>query len=318
MNNLASILEGVHTVAIAGHIRPDGDCMGACLSVYNYICENFPQIEADVYLKSIPTIFCFLNGSDQIKEECPPHEPYDLFIALDCGDADRLGDAAVYFKEARHTVCVDHHVSNDSFADENYIVPHIGSTCELLYDLIGEEHLSKNIAECIYIGMVHDTGVFQYSNTSKETMRKAGTLMELGIDFPKMIDETFYTKSYEQNRILGKVLVDSKLYYGGRLIVGVCTKEDMDEFHVIPRHLEGIVNQLRITKGVEVAAFLYETDGSFKVSLRENAEYDLTQIVAAFGGGGHKKASGCTIEGTFEEVFARLCEQLEQICGWCE
>ena len=109
------------------------------------------------------------------------------------------------------------------------------------------------------MGIIHDTGVFQYSSTSAKTMNVAGRLMNMGIDFTEIVDKTFYTKTYQQNRIMGQALVQSRLELGGAVITSVVTKEQMEEFEVLPKHLDGIVSQLRVTKDVEAAVFLYET-----------------------------------------------------------
>ena len=111
MKDLDSQLQGVQTAAIAGHVRPDGDCVGSCLATYNYIKDNYPQIQVDLYLEPIPNIFKFLKRSEEIIHECAEHEPYDLFIAQDCGDTGRLGEAAQYFNVAKKTICIDHHLS---------------------------------------------------------------------------------------------------------------------------------------------------------------------------------------------------------------
>ena len=160
----------------------------------------------------------------------------------------------------KKTACIDHHISNQSFADENYIFPQASSASELVFELIPRERLTKEIAECIYTGIIHDTGVFQYSCTSEKTMEAAGVLMGMGIDFPKIVDQTFFTKTYEQNRIMGLALVKSKLHLDGKCISSIITAEEMREYNVLPKHLDGIVSQLRVTKDVEAAVFLYQTD----------------------------------------------------------
>lgn len=313
MENFKSQLKNVKTVAIAGHVRPDGDCVGSCLAVYNYIETYYPQIQVDLYLQPIPNIFKFLKNSDKIQSEYPGKPAYDLFIMLDCGDKDRLGDAAVYFEEAGKTVCVDHHVSNAGFADENYIFPKASSTCELIFELLEEERITKEIAECIYVGMVHDTGVFQYSCTSAKTMGIAGKLMEMGIDFSAIVDKTFYEKTYNQNRIMGQALTDSTLHLGGQVIFTVVTAEEMEKFEVLPKHLDGIVNQLRVTKDVEVAIFLYETEEhGFKVSMRSNGKVDVAEISMKFGGGGHVRAAGVTMYGSVAEIRDTLLAEIEK------
>lgn len=315
MTNLDDFLKGAGTVAIAGHIRPDGDCVGSCLATYNYIKTYYPQIAVDLYLEPIPNIFKFLARSEEIKSEYPEGKRYDLFIALDCGDTGRLGNAAGYFETARKTVCVDHHISNQSFADENYIFPKASSASELIFDLLPKERLTKELAECLYTGIIHDTGVFRYSCTSKATMEKAGMLMELGIDYPKIIDDTFFAKTYEQNRIMGLALLKSKLHLDGKCISSIITEAEMKEYGVLPKHLDGIVSQLRVTKDVEVSIFLYETgDGSFKVSARSASYVDVAAIAMKYGGGGHVRAAGCSVTGEPEDIVEKfVAEVAEQI-----
>ena len=226
MTNFDDFLAEVHTVAIGGHIRPDGDCVGSCLATYNYIKTWYPDIDVTVYLEPIPNIFKFMARSNEIVSDFSGDTVYDLFIAQDCGDTGRLGGAAHFFEQAKHTVCVDHHISNQSFAQDNYIFPQASSASELVYELLPKERITKEIAECIYTGMVHDTGVFQYSCTSRKTMEIAGALMECGINYPKIVDDTFYTKTYNQNRIMGLALLKSRLHLNGKCISSVITEEE--------------------------------------------------------------------------------------------
>ena len=153
-------LQNVSSVAIAGHIRPDGDCVGSCLATYNYITTYYPQVKVCVFLEPIPRIFQFLQGADKILEAKDSEESFDLCIVLDCGDATRLGDAVKFFETAKRTICIDHHVSNQAFADKNKIVADASSASELVYDSMDPAKITKEIAECIYTGMIHDTGVF--------------------------------------------------------------------------------------------------------------------------------------------------------------
>lgn len=313
MKDFDSILVGKNKVAISGHVRPDGDCVGSCLAVYNYIKTYYSDIDVRVFLEPIPTVFNFLNGAKEIIHEYSIADEFDLFIALDCGDVQRLGDAAKFFEAAKETACVDHHVSNQSFANHNYIFPKASSTCELVFELINVDKVTKEIAECLYTGIVHDTGVFQYSCTSAKTMNIGGILMEKGIDYSKIVDDTFYTKTYNQNLILGKALLSSELYLDGKVILSVVTQEDMREFDVFPKHLDGIVNQLRITKGTEVAVFIYENmDGSFKVSTRVNGDFNVAELAMHFGGGGHVKAAGFTMYKSLKEIIPEILDEIQK------
>lgn len=313
MTNLDEVIRGMHSIGIAGHVRPDGDCVGSCLGVYNYIRTYYPDIDVRIYLEPIPNIFKFMNDSSQIRSEYTDEIIFDLFIALDCGDAGRLGEANKYFESARHTVCIDHHLSNQSFAEQNYIFPEASSASELVFELIDPEKITKEIAECLYTGIVHDTGVFQYSCTSAKTMNIAGILMDKGIDYSRIIDETFYAKTFEQNQVLGYALLNSRLYLDGRVIASCVTDEVMHRYHVLPKHLDGIVSQLRVTKGVEVAIFLYQTgDNSFKVSTRASGDVNLAEIAMKFGGGGHAKAAGFSMDGEPEQIIGLINEEIKK------
>ncbi len=306
-------LKNVKTVAIGGHIRPDGDCVGSCMGLYQYVKKNYPDIQADVYLEDIPESFKVeIPASKEILHEAQEGKVYDLFIALDCGDIARLGFSGEVFSHAKKTICVDHHVSNNAFADENYVVPDASSASELVYRLLDKEKMDVHVAECLYLGIVHDTGVFQYSCTSPETMEAAADLMRKGVRANEIIDKTFYEKTYAQNQILGRALLDSRLYFDGKVIVSALSKETMDSYGVIPKDLEGIVSQLRVTKSVEVAVFLYEIGcEEYKISLRASGEVDVNQVAKTFGGGGHKKAAGLTMKGTVEKIVAYLIAEIQ-------
>lgn len=304
---LKEILKGKRKVALGGHVRPDGDCVGSCMGLYLYLKEEYPQIDTDVYLEPVPESYRMIAGTDEVKSEIAAQEPYDLFICLDCGDEQRLGFSVPLFDAAKETLCIDHHVSNDAFADNNYIVPDASSTSELVYRLLEDEKITKPIAEALYMGIVHDTGVFQYSCTSPETMEIAASLMRKGINGSEIIDKTYYEKTYIQNQILGRALLESMLIMDKQCIVSVIRQRSMEFFQAEPSDLEGIVSQLRQTKGVEVAIFLHEMQPQlFKVSLRSKGKVDVSEIAKYFGGGGHVRAAGVTMKGSSHDVINNI------------
>lgn len=310
---LDRLLKQASSVAIGGHIRPDGDCVGSCMGLYQYIRDNYMDIETDVYLEEIPNSYKFIKATDDIRHEIPEGKIYDLFICLDCGDAYRLGFSGELFEMARHTLCVDHHVTNESFAEENYIEPDASSTSELVYNLIPQEKITKEIAEALFMGIAHDTGVFQYSCTAPSTFRAAAVLQEKGVDVEKIVNKTFYEKTYRQNQVLGRALLESILFLDGKCIVSAISLKDMEFYQVQPKHLDGIVSQLKMTKGVEVAIFIYELEpGVYKVSLRSADQVDVGKVAQYFGGGGHRKAAGCTMPGTVHDVMNNLIGQVER------
>ena len=310
---LEDILRGKRSVALGGHVRPDGDCVGSCMGLFMYLKEQYPEIETDVYLEEVPEAYHIIECTGDVKTGAPENRQYDLFISLDCADMSRLGFSAPLFENARETLCIDHHASNKAYADQNYIVPEASSTSELVCGLIGLDKISRRTAEALYMGIAHDTGVFQYSCTSPETMETAAALMRKGINSSEIIDKTYYEKTYVQNQILGRALLESMLILDKKCIVSVIRKRSMEFFNAKPSDLEGIVSQLRLTKGVEVAMFLHETESQkFKVSLRSKGKVDVSRIAAYFGGGGHVCAAGVTMQGSSHDVINNITEQIER------
>ena len=309
---LSDILKDVKSVGITGHIRPDGDCTGSVLALYNYIVENMPETDVDLYLEQPGSEFYYLKNIDKIKNT-PEDKKYDVFFVLDCSSLDRIEPFISCFNNASKTVCIDHHVSNTGFTDLSKIEPQASSACEVLYGTMDADKISRNVAECIYTGIIHDTGVFKYSCTSKKTMEIAGEMMEKGIDYSDIIDNTFYKKTYVQNQILGRALLESVLFYDGKCIFTTVTIDEMEFYGVTGRELGGIVEQLRLTDGVEVAIFLYQTgEEEYKVSLRSKKKIDVAAIATQFGGGGHVRAAGYTAKGSVYQIIKSIGELIEK------
>ncbi|MDO4268765.1 MAG: bifunctional oligoribonuclease/PAP phosphatase NrnA [Eubacteriales bacterium] len=317
MNRLLQMTEQAETIAVLGHERPDGDCVGSCLAVCNYIREHYPEKTVQVYLEKPPVKFSYLTNFDQISQDAATGISYDLCICLDSGDRERLGIYGVYLDTARDSICLDHHVTNQGYAAENVIRSEASSTCEVLCEFLDPEQISRQVAECIYTGIIHDTNVFKNSNTTEKTMVLAGKMMSRGIDFSRIIDESFYQKTYVQNQILGRALLESVTFLHGQCIFSVVRKKDMVFYGVESSDLDGIVDQMRVTAGVEVAIFLYETENHvYKVSMRSKNCVDVSRVAAYFGGGGHVRAAGCTMSGSVHDVInnlsAHIAKQIEE------
>lgn len=312
MINLEEILSGCRTAAITGHIRPDGDCVGSTLGMYNYICDNFPDIKVHIYLEQPGNEFSFMKNFDKIKtsvEECD--KEYDIFFVFDCGDEGRFAPFSRLLDISKKSICIDHHVANSGFADISMVIPDLSSTCELLYTCMEDEKISRQTAECLYTGIICDTGIFKYQSTTSETMRIAGKLMDKGINHTRIIDEGFFMKSYEQNLITGRALLNSRLICDGKCIYSYVNMETMKEYGLDGKKLGGVIDQLRNTSGTEAAVFLYEvSDGEYKVSMRSRDYVDVSEICRMFGGGGHVKAAGCNIKGSVSQIIDLISGQL--------
>ncbi len=313
MNVLEEKLLSAKKVAITGHVNPDGDCIGSVLAIYNYISTVYPEIKLSAYLEEFSDKFIFLKNSENIKQSVEEDEEFDLLICVDSADIQRLGFSEVLLQKSKESINIDHHVTNTKFTDETCLEADASSTAEVIYTLLNKEKIDKAVAECLYTGMVHDTGVFRYSCTSPKTMRIAADLMEKGIDYTTIVDESFYEKSYLQNQILGRTLLESILILDGKCIFSYVNRKMMNFYEVTKKDLDGIIEQLRQTRGVEVAIFLYEVETQkYKVSLRSKTKVDVSKIAAFFGGGGHVRAAGCTMDGTVHDIVNNISMHIEQ------
>lgn len=302
------------TIGISGHIRPDGDCIGSVMGLYLYLKKKCPKAQIEVFLEQPAEEFSCIEGVWEIHTDFTTEiDTFDVFIALDCAK-DRLGDAEAFFDRAKKKVNIDHHVSNKGCGDVNYIFPEASSASELVYEVIHDKRaMDQEIAKALYLGIAHDTGVFQYSNTSPKTLQIVSKLISYGFDFSSLLDRTFYEKTYVQNQIMGRALLESILFMNGKCIVSMVDKKTMSFYGASSHDLEGIVNQLRNTKGVECAIFMYQTDTlEYKVSLRSNGLVDVAKIAMFFGGGGHVRAAGVTMQGTYHDIINNLSDQIAQ------
>lgn len=311
--NIKEEINGAKTIGISGHIRPDGDCIGAVTGMYLYLSKVCPEAEIQVMLERPSEVFRCIKGIEKINFDGKPvTDKFDVFIALDTVKG-RMGDAERFFDNAGKRINIDHHISNaQGCGDVNYVVPEASSTSELVYDVIPDKkELDEDIARALYIGIVHDTGVFQYSNTSLKTMKIVTELISFGFNFTELIEKTYYEKTYVQNQILGRALLESILFMDGKCVVSMVDKKTMAFYQASSYDLDGIVNQLRNTKGVECAIFMYQTDVlEYKVSLRSAGKVDVATVASFFGGGGHKKAAGATMQGTFHDIVNNLSAQI--------
>lgn len=311
--NILQECQGASRIAITGHLRPDGDCVGSCLALYQYLQKKMPQAQVQVYLEPPAEIFNCIRGYDQIDSQCEDTDPYDVFFVLDSVPDRIMEPAKKLYDKARKTINIDHHISNTGAGDTFWIVPGASSTAELIYELIDKEALDADLAMAIYIGIIHDTGVFQYSNTSPKTMEIGANLIRYGFDFPKLILETFYQRTYVQSQVLGRVLLESIRFMDGSCIVSCLDRKTMDFYEAKHTDLDGIVNHLRNIEGIHCAIFMYQTGVlEYKVSLRSDEWVDVSKVAAFFGGGGHMRAAGCNMKGTFHDCVNNLSLHIKE------
>jgi phosphoesterase RecJ-like protein len=317
---IEDFLKEAKTVAIFGHVRPDGDCVGSTTGIYNYIQDNYPSIHADLYLENFPESYKILRGASDAKplytSESNAGLPYDLVFLMDTPSFERVGaNGAECLQTAKKSINIDHHISNPlNLCTLNLVEPEASSASEVLYVNLDKEKVSREAANSLYLGIVHDTGAFKFSCTGKRTMQVVGDLIEKGIDFAKIVNETYYTRTYKQTIVTGFVMENCKLGLGGKVVYAHITPEDMQRFDVTPVELSNVIDTIREVGGTEVALFLYPVNGKYKISLRSNYIVDVNAIAREFGGGGHTRAAGGdtndTPEVTIEKILGLIEKQL--------
>ena len=310
--DLKEICRDSRAIAIGGHVRPDGDCVGSCLGVWHYLRNAYPEKKIDIYLEFVPDSLHMLSGWEQIRTAYDPEASYDTYIALDNGTIDRLGFSKPYFDQAKIQVEIDHHISNTLQGEHVLVLPQAAAASEIVADLIDDEDLTKEIAECLYLGIVHDTGVFKHSNTTPHTMCTAGRLMGKGVDTEQIINESFYEKTYIQNQILGRSLLESFLALDRRVVISVITYPVLSFYGATSQDIDGVIDQLNVTQGIEVAILIYEYEPEhYKVSLRSHQIVDVSKIAKSLGGGGHVHASGFNAEGNWHDIVNNIMEMVD-------
>lgn len=312
---LLNELKGAKNIIITGHVRPDGDCIGSVMGMYLYLKNALKDVNIVPMIEKPAEEFeCIANISD-IRSDFLAEEiddgSFDVFIGLDSSTSDRYGDSLKYFEKAKKRIVIDHHITNEGFGDINHVEGDASATCEILYNLMDEKYIDENVALALYIGIIHDTGVLQYSNVKPRTLNTVAKLIEYGFDFPAIIDKTFYEKTKIQNEMLGRALMESITFADGKCIVSKVDKKTMEFYGATPHDLDGIVNQLRYTKGVEVAIFMYEIEPlNYKISLRSSGNVDVAKIAKFYNGGGHSRAAGFSMNGTFHDCVNNISDSI--------
>lgn len=293
--------------------QPRWGAIGACLALGGALEKAGKQVQ--VILEKYADKYQLIPNGHLVCAAEDARIP-ELFLALDCGDEGRLGDAAEIFRRAAKKINIDHHESNTYFAELNYVAAQASSTSEIIFRML-EGRLPITAAEAagLYAGLIYDTGGFRHSSTSPETMRIAGVLMGYGIPFTEIYNRFFDSRSFSELKLMGRALSNAELLFGGDVVCSQITAAEIAELGGSSKELDAIINYLKGVLGAKVACFFYEkTETDVKGSFRGNDGYDVCALAQKFGGGGHVKAAGCTISapiaGAKEMVLAEVEKML--------
>jgi len=319
MNDVKEIFEIINNsdnICITGHKAPDGDCIGSAMALYEFLKPLNKNVA--VYIDgSIPFNYKPFEKEGLIMKEYDNTE-YDVLFILDCSDADRLGKFKDIINHAKKSVCIDHHKTNNSFADINIIDAEMSSTGELLYDVMKASgmEITKEIAVYIYIAILTDTGKFSYSNTSSYTHSKTAELINLGVDVAEIDNIIYNSKPSNVVKAFIECISGIELYYDNRFGITTITQEILKSNNVEMGDIDGVVEFIREIKEVEVSCVLKESENkSTKVSLRSKNNIDVAEVSLQYGGGGHSRAAGFEINDTIENTKKIIVNNFKSYFG---
>lgn len=304
---------------VVSHLNPDGDAASSTLAV-GWMLERLNKTFIMINEGPVPPKFDCLWGHGRIVDnsEAKLERTFRHIISVDCADFARIGDVSQLFAEDAALLNIDHHPTNDGFGSVQLIKPDAAATAEILYDLavsLGMEW-DEALCRCIYTGMLTDTGGFRYSNTTPNVMRIAAEMIQHGVKGHELAERLLENLTLAQVILLRKAL-ESLSFANERQIAWISvTRDDMAEAGATKEDSEGLVNYPRNIEGVEVGILFREAnEHTVKVSLRSASRVDVSAIAQVFGGGGHVRASGCTVEGTIEQVVERVVKEVGQVLG---
>ncbi|HEV8461800.1 MAG TPA: bifunctional oligoribonuclease/PAP phosphatase NrnA [Gaiellaceae bacterium] len=316
MTDLEAVADAIRTherFLVVAHENPDGDALGSMLGM----TLGLRALGKDVvmYLTGtapLPGEYRFLELSN-VQRELPDDTEERVLVAVDCANERRIGEATTGVDRAKLVLNVDHHHDNSNFGSLNLIDAEASSTAEIVRDVLHELHvaLTPEIAAALYVGLVTDTGRFQYTNTTPKALRLAAELVEEGADVHGIFRHVYESVQFSKLKLLARALERAQLFEGGRLVVSYLLKDDFGDVGAEEPYSEGIIDYLRAVEGSEMVALIREpprNEGpARRISLRSSRdEVDVSAIARHAGGGGHRQAAGFSSELPIKEIVEFL------------
>lgn len=292
---------------ITSHIDPDGDALGSVFSLY-WVLKSLGK-DPIVYLKDrVPYRYGFLPGPTDVAHVLPEHS-FDAVFVLDCGDLFRIGDASERVKDMGIVISIDHHATNEAFGDINVVKQHVSSTGEILYGLYKSMQIefSYNIAVNVYTAVFTDTGSLRYDNADPTAFIICERMVKAGVKPSYVAQMVYESHPKERFLLLGEVLRTLQTFDRGRIAMAHVTEEMFRSTGTTSEYTDGFSEEFRKIRGVEASVFIRQTgERRYKISMRSKGIIDVAALCNHFGGGGHKNAAGCTIDGDLGAVEEQL------------
>ena len=310
LDNILEEIKKANSIVVLTHENPDGDAIGSSLAVY--IGLKAINKDVDLIIPEVPRMYNFLPCANEIKKE-GREENYDLAISLDCATIKMLNGWANYFENAKSKIVIDHHGTNTMYGDYNFVNPDSPACAQVLVSMFEtyQMEITKDMGTCLLTGIITDTGGFQYQSVTPETFEFAASLLKSGVNVSDIYKRVMETKSRANFELRKRTMERMEFFEDGKIAFTYITKNDIEETNAEPGDHEGIVSEGRAIEGVEVSIFMRETDNGFKVSLRSNDYVNVSDVCIMFGGGGHIRAAGCTIDLPLDQAKERIVNQVK-------
>jgi bifunctional oligoribonuclease and PAP phosphatase NrnA len=321
VKSIERILEAVRpcqSFCVAGHMRPDGDCIGSQLGLAMALRSESKQVVC-WNEDPVPQKYAFLDAQDWL-EQPKPDCVFDCVIAVDSASYERLGRVGELIKARQLLINIDHHASNTRFGDINWVMPRAPSTGELIYQLLRQARwpITPPIADCLFTAVSTDTGSFQYATTRPTSYHVAGELVKRGANLERICHEVYQSFPLSRVRLLQRVYNRFRLTADNRIAYFWLKQVDYARSGAGPADSEGLIDHLRAIEPVVVACVFEEVEPELiRVSLRsKTTAVDVNKVAAQFGGGGHPAAAGARIRGrplaVQRKIIAALKRALDQ------
>ncbi len=315
MRRVMEVIRKHRSFLVSSHVNPEGDALGSALGVASLL-RRMGKKAVLAQEGGIPEFFRFLPRTVPVVGRLDPKVQAEVAIVVDVPLLARVGKVEPMIRRSRLLVSIDHHVSNQQFADVNWVDPEAASVGEMIFRLIRAfgKKPTREEALCLYVSLVSDTGSFRYMSTTPAVHRMAADLIEQGVSPLRVAQQLYEAHSVKDIRFLGSVLSRVKHSLNSKVAWLEVPLKLWKAFRASEEVLDELVNFPRSIGSAEVAFVLREVEepGKIRVNLRSKGRVNVNRIARHFGGGGHPAASGCTIEGTLSQARRKLLQVVRQ------
>lgn len=310
---LRRISEG-KSFLVSAHVNPEGDSVGSVFAVQSALSRSGKKAEI-VCEDPLPKRFGFLKGRSRWSRTLKsPKKKFDTAIILDCPKLDRIGRVRKLISDVETVINIDHHISNTFYGNLNYVATEASSVGEIIFDLIKKAGLqpTKREAECIYTAIVTDTGSMKFENTKPKTHRILADLLETGLNVEELSEKIFGNNPLKKIKLFERFLKNLRVYPRKKAVFGILKREDYRRSNASREDSEGFIDYIKSLQDMKIAVFLSEADKGrvVKASFRSRGAYDANKLARKFGGGGHKRAAGCSINGNINHAIKLILSEI--------